>query len=118
MPRYFHLVPLALLLAACPQSSPVVPVPDSGDASALGPSPPTMGTSACQSACATMQQQNCREGSDLYCPGTMAKVEGDRLIVPTMCPSGPGCTVTCSWCATAKTSAEVVAKCGSSCTAP
>ena len=115
--RFAVLIPLVVLLTACPQQ-PITPSPDASDASAMGEhaaSPPGPATPACVTACTTMQQRGCKEGYDPYCGSTMTKVESDRLIVPTMCPGDAGCSVTCSWCATAKNAAEVVQKCGSSC---
>lgn len=54
MPRFLHLIPLAILLAACP--TPVVPPnPDASDASAFGDAPPT----PCALACAALQRAGC-----------------------------------------------------------
>jgi hypothetical protein len=103
-------------LGGCPSSPPVSPV-DASDAAALGlpdmaPIPPS--TPACQSACANLQRW-CKEGSDPLCPTTLAKEEADRLVVPTDCPAGAGCSMTCAYCAKASTAAEAVARCATSC---
>ena len=71
-------------------------------------------------ACADMAAVGCAEGASPYCPGNMAKIEGLRITAATECrpdAGAAGCFVTCDWCRTAKTSAEVVARCGSSCSA-
>ena len=122
MKAFFAAVPLlAILLMGCPEPPPPVPppLPDSSDA-ALGvpdvASQPVPGSNACDVACMNMQQRGCREGFSPYCPGVMSKIEADRLIAPTMCQAATGCAMTCTWCSTAKTPAEVVAKCASSCT--
>ena len=105
----------AFLFVACQTSTPPL-APPPLDASALGVACPT-GSPAGMSACTTMQQQNCQEGSDPCCASSMDKVTAIRLIVPTMCPPTGDCIVSSAWCATATSPAEVVAKCGSSCTA-
>jgi hypothetical protein len=109
---------LLLILAGCSGCpSPVAPpVQDAG----LAPSPPSAGTGPCDLACADMAAVGCAEGASAYCPGAMAKVQADRLIVVSQCPPDAGgitCFVSCDWCRTARTPAEVVARCGSSCSA-
>ena len=105
-----------LALASC--APPIAPPPP--DTSTLAPSPPSAGTTSCDVACTNMAQVGCAEGSSPYCQGAMAKVQADRLIVVSQCPPDAGgvtCFVTCDWCRTATTPAEVVARCGSSCSA-
>jgi hypothetical protein len=112
----FSTAIVALVLVGCPKDDvpPLAPPTlDATDGAILTGSP------ACANACAVMGAY-CREGRDPSCAHSMTAVEADRLIAPAVCPPvngqpTTGCTVTCAWCATASSNAEVVAKCGSSC---
>jgi hypothetical protein len=112
------LLLLVVVSVGCPP--PVTPTPDASDAAAsLGEaSAPGQPSASCIGACSVIAKYGCKEGLDPYCAGDLTKVEADRLIVPAWCPTTAGCTVTCAWCATASSPADVVARCGSSCTAP
>lgn len=112
----------SMFAVACPPPAPPAPVgPDASDggSAVLGEAAPApSGSPACTSACAVMGTW-CAEGRDTFCPSTMTRVEADHLIVPTVCPPGQaGCVVTCAWCATSTSAADVGSKCASSCTAP
>lgn len=107
-----NLLWFILVLAACTpttQPPPVPPPPPDASDAALAPPPGIDPT--CGIACATMASIGCSEGKSATCAISMTKVQTDRLIrLPT------GAPMTCAGCAAAKTEADVVAQCASSCT--
>ena len=101
-----------LVLGACtptpPAPQPPPPPPDASDAATAIPGPYSVD---CARACAQMAAVGCREGRVATCPKAMTESDADRLI---RLPSGQ--SMTCGGCAGARTPADVVALCASSCT--